>query len=398
MLRNKTRIKVIVTAASLAPKSGGPARTITGLVASLNAEGVNAALVAGIAPTQDGTPVLPKFVEKRLTSVGVRYVGPVRVYPQMAEAITNQAAKAPDSVPVIHDNGIWGLYNREAFIAASHLNAPYLLSPRGMMETWSLAQKRLKKKVAMTLFQRRILAGTAVFVATAVSEAESVRRLGLKQPIAIVPNGITLHGEETFGHFATRSAANRQRTLLFLSRIHPKKGIPLLLNAWALVRPAGWRLRIAGYDEAGHEVEVRRLVKQLHIGDSVEILGPVEGAAKHALFRDADVFILPTYSENFGVVVAEALDAGLPVITTIGAPWSGLTSHQCGWWIDVSVPAICEAICDATRLTDYERQQMGARARQYVSKFGWRHVAQQMQEVYTWVAGLGDLPPSVLLD
>jgi glycosyltransferase involved in cell wall biosynthesis len=387
-------LRVILTAGGFAEKFGGPSRTIPGLAAGLRASGIDAVLVSGYAPERDGPTFLPPGLEQQIVRVDVRHFGPLRLYPTMSAVITEQASSSSRAPCVIHDNGVWGHYNWAAFNAARRLKAPYLLSPRGMLETWSLRQKRMKKRLAMTLFQRRILNGATVFVATAESEAESVRRLGLKQPIAIVPNGIQLLSNPPF----QRRNQNRSRVLLFLSRIHPKKGIPLLLNAWACTRPKGWVLQIAGPDEAGHEAEVRKLVADLNIGDSVILVGPVEGHAKQALLTDADVFILPTYSENFGVVVAEALNAGLPVITTTGAPWADLGRYDCGWWVDISVPAIAQAIQKATNLSDDARRRMGSKAREFAKRFDWAEVSRQMALVYQWTLGLGDCPGSVVFN
>lgn len=386
--------RVVLTAGGLAEKFGGPSRTITGLAFSLREAGIDAVVVSGLAAERDGPSVIPKALEHHLQPSPVRYLGPLRLYPRMSEDIAKQVATVPNKPTVIHDNGVWGHYNWVAFSQSSRLGVPYLLSPRGMLETWSLRQKWCKKQVAMIVFQRRILIGATAFVATADSEAESIRRLGLKQPIAIVPNGIVL----TDGRSDRHCESNRPRVLLFLSRIHPKKGLPMLLTAWSRTRPAGWVLRIAGPDEAGHEAEVRKRIAELGLKDCVTLVGPVEGEAKQSLLNDADVFILPTHSENFGVVVAEALNAGLPVITTTGAPWSDLERHGCGWWVEISVTAIAEAIREATSLSDAQRGEMGRLSRLYVARFSWGEVARQMKKVYEWSVGFCNKPDCVTLN
>ena len=124
----------------------------------------------------------------------------------------------------------------------------------------------------------------------------------------------------------------------------------MLIDAWARVRPDGWRLRIAGPDEAGHQRQVERAVSAAGLGEVVSFTGPVEPEMKKAAFLDADLFVLPTYSESFGMVVAEALAHGLPVLTTTAAPWSILRERGCGWSVDATVDGIAEGLRQATGL------------------------------------------------
>src|SRR5262249_11505939 len=135
-----------------------------------------------------------------------------------------------------------------------------------------------------------------------------------------------------------------QKTALFLGRIHPKKGLPMLIEAWGQVRPRGWKLQIAGPDEAGHRREVGRAGMATRLTDVVQFLGPVEPWAKEAVYFGADLFVLPTYSESFGMAVAEALAHGLAVLTTTGAPWPALAKEGCGWQVEPTVEDITEAL------------------------------------------------------
>jgi glycosyltransferase involved in cell wall biosynthesis len=194
------------------------------------------------------------------------------------------------------------------------------------------------------------------------------------------------------------SRLDEERVALFLSRVHPKKGLLELVRAWAQVAPEGWRLEIAGPDEGGHWDEVARLVAELHLGDFVRYHGAVEGDRKTALFRRADLFVLPTFSENFGVVVAEALASGVPVITTRSAPWADLESHRCGWWIDVGVEPLAAALRAAMGLSDDERRAMGERGRHYVRRYDWDEIARQTLALYRWLLGHDDRPEFVRVD
>jgi glycosyltransferase involved in cell wall biosynthesis len=249
----------------------------------------------------------------------------------------------------------------------------------------------------LALLQRRDLEAARALVATSEMECEGLRRFGLRQPVAVIPNGVELDD----GNVADLSGSHRgdrERTALFLSRVHPKKGVLELVRAWGQAAPTGWRLCIAGPDEGGHWGQVERLVRQLGLGDRVEYLGPVEGERKAALYREADLFLLPTFSENFGVVVAEALAHGLPVITTRGAPWADLVAHRCGWWIDMGVEPLVAVLREATALTDEERAALGARGREYVRRFDWGRIAEQTLALYRWILGQGERPDVVRLE
>jgi glycosyltransferase involved in cell wall biosynthesis len=157
----------------------------------------------------------------------------------------------------------------------------------------------------------------------------------------------------------------------------------MLVEAWARVRPDGWFLRIAGPDEAGHQKQVERAVSAAGLGEVVSFPGPIQHQMKKSAFFDADLFVLPTHSESFGIVVAEALAHGLPVLTTTGAPWSILPECGCGWWVDATVDGIAEGLRQATILDPETLRSMGAKGRVLVSaKFGWKRIADLMLSTY----------------
>jgi glycosyltransferase involved in cell wall biosynthesis len=176
------------------------------------------------------------------------------------------------------------------------------------------------------------------------------------------------------------------------------KGLLNLVNAWAQLAPVGWRLRIAGPDDVDHYNKVHALIRLLKVEDSIDYVGPVDGVAKSALYNGADVFVLPTFTENFGVVVAEALAHGVPVITTQGAPWADLEKFGCGWWVEIGVDPLMRALREATELTDLDRHTMGQRGRSYVRRYDWSGVANVTADVYRWLLGQGSRPVCVLND
>lgn len=297
---------------------------------------------------------------------------------------------------LIHNHGLWQPANHWAASTARRYGVPLIVHPRGMLEPWALQHKGFKKRLGMALFQRRDLETAKVLVATSADEYRNFRRLGLTQPVAVIPNGIDLTAAEgpKVGHARTGG----DRTVLFLSRVHKVKGLSNLVQAWAQVQPAGWRLQIAGPDEGGHLAEVLRAAQAVGVAGSIDYLGEVDGARKTEAYHNAALFVLPTFSENFGVVVAEALSHGLPVITTRGAPWADLETHGCGWWVDIGVEPLATALRQAMALNDDERRAMGERGRAYVQRYNWADIARQMADVYRWVLGQGARPSCVGLD
>jgi len=193
-----------------------------------------------------------------------------------------------------------------------------------------------------------------------------------------------------------RSPASRGGTVLFMSRIHPVKNLPGLLAAWRMLPPevaAGWRLVIAGPDEAGHGQEVVALVRQLGLQGSVELIGPVREGSKATAYQSADVFVLPSFSENFGVVVAEALAHGLPVIATTGTPWQELPRRGCGWWVGSDPESLAGALVQAMGSSFEQRRAMGEVGRAYAQEqFSWEGIGVSTMALYEWLIGGGQRP------
>jgi glycosyltransferase involved in cell wall biosynthesis len=267
-----------------------------------------------------------------------------------------------------------------------------------MLEPWALNHHGWKKKAAWHLYQKRILRQASLLHATSEMEADNLRALGLDAPIAVIPNGVPL--PRTWKASASGDgAADAPRRALFLSRVHPKKGLMPLVDAWADVRPDGWELVIAGPSEGGHRAEVEERVGEHGLEDAVRFTGPIPDADKWDLYRASDLFVLPTFSENFGVVVAEALASGIPAITTTGAPWHELDTHDCGWWIDPGAAPLADALADATSRSDDDRRAMGRRGRALVEdRYSWEHVAAQMAEAYRWLVHDAPRPDTIRME
>jgi glycosyltransferase involved in cell wall biosynthesis len=360
-------VKVFLAATSLQPDYGGPAFSVSRLATALADVGVEVGLWAS-----DGSaavsPLLPKGSSVR------RIVGS-----------ESEALERFRRVDLLHDNGIWLPHNHRLAMLAEKASIPRVVSIRGMLEPWAFRHKQAKKKIAWWLYQRRDLRQARLHIATGDAEAMNLQRLALKVPVAIVPNGIDLPQEcpRKIDLDSQSVVRSRQRTALFLGRIYPIKGLPMLVEAWARVRPEGWVLRIAGPDEGGHQKHVERAVFAAGLRDVVSFVGPVEPQMKSSVFFDADLFILPTHSESFGMAVAEALAHGVPILTTTGAPWSMVQETGCGWWVRPTVDGIADGLRHATSLDRETLLKMGEKGRSLVSReFGWKRIANLMLSTY----------------
>lgn len=281
---------------------------------------------------------------------------------------------------LIHLHGVWSPFLAVAALVARKRCITLVITPHGCLEPWALAYKRRKKWLALQAYQGAILRSASLFVATANQELESIRQLGLRQPVAVIPNGVDIELPPN------RDSQKVVRTILFLSRVHPKKGLLDLVEAWARVRRSGWRIVIAGGDEEGYRAKVEALIRTKGLQSDFEFVGFVDGARKQACYDAADIFVLPTYSENFGIAVAEALANELPVITTTGAPWRDLVENRCGWWVEPGVQGVASALIEALECDPEELMGMGQRGRQLViDKFSWDKIGSTALEVSEWL-------------
>jgi glycosyltransferase involved in cell wall biosynthesis len=367
-------MKALHCAATLEPASGGPARAVPQLAAAVNKLGHEVALWTP-APRGEGS------------GDGLQEFGTQRFTGSFSDALT--AFGQPD---LVHDQGLWLPCHHQVVAACARRGIPCVVSPIGMLAPWALRYKRWKKRIAWWIYQRRDLRSVRCLHATSQQEVDSLRAVGLRNCIALIPNGVELPNGG-----CRKPEARDQRTALFLGRIHPVKGLRNLVEAWHIARPDGWRCIVAGPDEAGHQKELQALLRLHNLESSFEFPGMIADGGKWAKFRQADLFVLPSFTENFGIVVAEALAAGLPVITTKGTPWEELRTRQCGWWVEIGVEPLAAALREATSLSDQERYEMGQHSRCLVEeKYSWPRIGREMLAVYQWILGNGPQPDSVI--
>lgn len=294
---------------------------------------------------------------------------------------------------LFHDHGLWLPLNHEVAVEAKKRRVPRIVSTHGMLSPWAMKHRAWKKKIAWMLYQHKNLKEVDVLHATSKTEALILQDMFPKVPVALIPLGVDLPPPP----IRPVKFSERRRKILFLSRLHPVKGLPNLIQAFADQDTDRWELIIAGPDEDNHQAEVEQLVYQLGLEESVKFIGSVQDESKWNLYQQADIFALPSFTENFGLVVVEALAHCVPVITTKGTPWSELVSNKCGWWIDGNVEALTHTLRQAIRLSDDERLAMGQRGYQLVAqKYTWQRSAEKMVALYTWLLGTGSQPDCIL--
>jgi glycosyltransferase involved in cell wall biosynthesis len=286
---------------------------------------------------------------------------------------------------VVHVHSNWTFPVWHGCQAARDARKPLVMSPQGCLDPVRLAHSAWKKRLVGAL-DRRCLRQADVIHATSAAEREWIERyVGGSPRIEVIPNGVDLPTR-----LPVPKPADRTRRVLSLGRLHPLKGLDLLLEAGSRAMresppDARWQLLIAGPDEQGTRAALERQARALNL-TNVTFSGPLYGADKDRAWADADLFVLPSRSENFGIVVAEALAAGVPVITTKGTPWQEIDG-SCGWWTDVAAEPLAHALAAAMRLGDAERAAMGARGRELVAaKYHWPSVGRAMAALYRRIA------------
>lgn len=386
---NDVSIRSVHVIAGLADVHGGPTYSVPRLCTALGEAGAKTSLFS----IQDGHS--SEFLSSRKAYVDRRFSADysrvplaksLRISAKFRSALKDELLAAD----VIHNHGLWLAPNVVAGVEARRARKPLVVAPRGMLASAALAFSPKRKWLFWNFFQWPAIRGASCFHATSEDECEDIRRLGIKIPVAIIPNGIDL--PEALAPVRTQT-----RSVLSLGRIHPKKGLDRLVQAWAGIEPdhPDWRLRIIGPAELGHDLELRNLAAQLRLS-RISIEPAIFGTEKFEAYRAADIFVLPTLNENFGLTVAEALASGTPVVATKGAPWSGLEVERCGWWVDHGVEPLVQALKRMIELPQQELLAMGVRGRAWMERdFGWESVARKSIGLYTWLARGGARPDYV---
>ncbi|MFO7630315.1 MAG: glycosyltransferase [Prochlorococcaceae cyanobacterium] len=302
---------------------------------------------------------------------------------------------------IVHSHGLW-LYHSYLNHGWSTKRAlPYLISPQGMLDPWALRNVSWKKRLAAKIYEDRHLRGATCLHAVSVAEAEAIRAYGLRNPIALIPNAIELptpSGKQVPSPWP-EDFQDGQQVMLFLGRLHPKKGLVPLINAWALLqqelpeKAGGWRLAIAGWDENNHRAALEQQVAELNLADRIHFCGPLHGAAKEAAFRHADAFVLSSFSEGMPAAVLEAMAYELPVLMSPACNFPEGFAAGAALSVDPTTESVAAGLRAFLQLPPEEQLAMGRRGYTLVSEqFTWSTLAPRMRAVYEWALGGGPDP------
>lgn len=301
---------------------------------------------------------------------------------------------------VIHSHGLWTDVSRLAGALARRQQLPHILAPCGMLTPKALRYRWWKKLPVRFWFQTRVLKEAGCLHAKSEKEFEDIRRFGLQNPVAIIANPILLPPQQArmpAEEFCRSFRLPAEKgILLYLGRLHPVKGVPRLIQAWAALNKfhADWNLVIAGPDEQSFRREFEMTASKLGCGESVTFTGELDDFTKWGAYAAARVFVMPSDFENFGNSIVEAMLSGLPVVTTTGTPWKQLPAENAGWWIEPTPDALSEALREALEMTQDRRKIMGDNAAALASEFHPQQAANHLIQVYRWLLDRGSSIPA----
>lgn len=379
-------MKVVHVVEALDDSYGGPAKSIPYLAHYCRQRGIEPYLLSTRFTCEDANEVI---AQKSLPWESFEIIGPtkLRYSPSLRKRLVEICA-SPHSSTVVHVHNIWNYTSYAAYKVCKDHGVPVIISPRGSLFAWSLAQGALRKSLALALFQKKAL-NAAYLHTTSKDEARTVSALGFGKKVFCIRNGVELANKRK-SNVDPMVAAQRLgldptvRYALFMSRIHKKKGLELLLQAWSDCKKRyPWHLLIAGdAEDFSYLRALEAKVSSLDLEDSVSFIGFANAERKRLLFAASSFFVLPSFSENFGIVIAESLAAGLPVITTTGTPWAEIASEDAGWYIDMNHLSLVSALNDAMQSSPRKLERMGENGRRVAARYEWPSICEEMTEMY----------------
>lgn len=389
-VKTEPEMRIVHLTNSIDPVSGGPANVLARLAPVQVQRGHEVVII-----TADDPETVPDVTEL-LSAAGVRVIskgpgkGPICRAP---DAIGSLASELDRGTEVMHGHGLWQhLVHWGASVCRSR-SVPYIIRPCGMLDPWSLAQGRLKKRLFLFLKAKRDLERAAALHFTTETERRLVEPLGLRTPSFVIPNGLDWSEFEVLpasGMFRAAHGLGERPLVVYLSRLHHKKGLDLLLPAFAAGAPSDAVLALVGPGEESYVAGLRREAEQLGIGDRLIFTGMIKGAKRIEALADADLFTLPSYQENFGVAVIEAAGAGTPVLISDQV---NICDEVREAGVGSVVPCEQQALAASLGAMLGDRDQlrvMGERARVWArDHFAWSSIADQVDAMYGSVVTKG---------
>jgi glycosyltransferase involved in cell wall biosynthesis len=388
-------MKVLHTISGIWKHTGGPAESVPSLCAGLlsfNNE-IEIATLSGPLSLSANSSITKGVV-----------ISQYKHYRGFSLSIGVGIYKALRRVDLIHNHGLWEATNWFSGFLSILFKKPFVVSPRGSLEPLRLKHSKWRKKIVTALLDQWCLKYASCIHACSITEYESIRAYGLRNPIAIIPNAVSfkiskehkdLYRRQFFSKY---SDLKGKKILLFMSRISWEKGIPLLAEVISCQGDEfkNWHLVIAGSGDTDYVRSMKNKFQNEGIVSNVSWVGIVQGEQKNELLSAANLFILPSHSENFGISIAEALSVGIPVITTNGTPWKEINDFKCGWWVECSKNALAIALNEAIKSSDERLQILGENGINLIkSKYSWENISHSMNDVYQWLVFDGPKPDCV---
>lgn len=334
---------------------------------------------------------------------GFSTVGPRKLY--FSPAMEKAAIARGGEYSIVHQHALWTGLSRITNQLREEKEIPTIVTPHGMLESWALKKSSLKKRIALSVYEKKNLCNASCLYACSEQEMEGFRKFGLTNPVAVIPNGISSDWLSSQGNQDSFRESfgipPEKRIMLFLSRITPVKNLLMFLDAIKLVQDLmkDWVFVIAGADEFNHKAEVEKKIETLRFNDSIVFTGMLLNQAKRDAFAAAELFVLPTKREAAPIVVLEALGAGVPVLTTTGTPWEQLKTSGCGWYVDVSAESMAEGLDRALQTSSDTLMLMGQKGKELVAKtYTWEEAAKKTIHLYKWLLHQEDRPSFVMLN
>jgi glycosyltransferase involved in cell wall biosynthesis len=368
-------MKILHTISGMSAHSGGTSSCTYELIKGLQAQNMPVDILTFSPDINDVLIGNESFIKMVPRS---RYF----VSPSYKQALLN------GDYQLFHANGIWEYSELITAKIARKKKIPYIITPHGMLYPQALAYSKLKKQVFLNLFLFNDLNKAAAIHATCLEEMQHLRKLGVKSPIAVIPNPVV------YADIPIVSQQNNKKRIGFIGRFHPIKNIENLIEAFKKVNHPEYALVLIGSGSPDYENSLKEKVS----GHNIYFTGFLEKKEKEAIIKSLSFLVLPSYSENFGMVVPEALIKGIPVIASKGTPWEELNTHNCGWWVDNDVDTLSETIKKAIETPEDVRIEMGKRGQELVkNNYSVEVVSKKMIRLYQWILTGGEKPEFVYL-
>jgi len=291
-----------------------------------------------------------------------------------------------DDFDLCHQHGIWNFSTLISLIWAKRTGKPVIIQPHGTLFPDTLAISATKKRIALNTYEGYNIKKAACIITTSENEKNAIKSLFKQKRVEVIKclfDVPVLVSENIVQSILNKYRIQKENYWLYLGRIHPKKGIDLLIEAYKLLEERIPLVLVGPNEVPKYFKSIKKTIDDCGLSNEIKFFSEVPEIEKFALMRGAKAFILPTRSENFGTVVAEALGQQCPVICTKGAPWQTLETYKCGWWPDISIDGIADALRCSKSQTLIEKKMMGEQGPILLDKeLNPYEIAKQTKQLY----------------